>query len=252
MAKTLGNTVRRYETKSLSPPSVPDPTTVCLPRTYTPSMRGFHATLDPSPPILTLDPPLIKALTLAPAKSVMKRITVGTKSMTGRSDSLAIKLTNALTPLFDAVSKDMQDLLDAVDAFLRAVRDLLEEQVVRGFGEIVDVIKEQANHGIKDLSSKVSSAVHSLGELAYYRHARAQDNARQMKANGEHFINVAKQRFGVRWTRARSNACKALSGGLSAGRLLLNSIGETDFKGAREPCRQRWRDSLNQRGQCGL
>lgn len=238
MAKTLGTSLIRYETKSLTSPPIIDTTTVCLPRmTSTRGVRGSSPTsIEPSHPVLTLDPPLIKALTIVPAKSIIRKFSVNTEYTIKKSDSVALRLTDALSPFFDVISKDLQDLLDAVDAFLRAVRQL-QDQTTRGFCEIVDAIKQQANQGIQDLSTKIFNVAHSLGGLTFHRHTRAQTNARQMRVAGERFVSVAKQRFGARWARARGNARRVFRRGVSTGRMMLN-LENDDIENSRESRRQ--------------
>ncbi|GJJ08621.1 hypothetical protein Clacol_002840 [Clathrus columnatus] len=221
MAKALGVSVIGYETKSLNAYPAVDSTTVCMPRISFTSARGSPPTLESSPPILTLDPPAIKTLTLTPGKSVIRTLAVSAESISRQSNTLTIRLTTAVSPFVDVICRDLQDLFDAIDALLRAVREL-QGEALHSFSGFVDVIKEQANRGIQDFSSKVSNIAHSFGELAFYRHARAQNGARKVKAAGERYITSAKKRFRARWKRARGNAGKALKEGLFARNIMWN------------------------------
>lgn len=182
------------------------------------------ATSDAAASPLTLDAPSKRSVSpISPARDSSawmgkgKDEAVYASSLSTSVTSLATRLSRAVSPFFEAISNDLQELEVAIDALLHALLQLIGE-ASQGIGELVHVMSRQMGHGAEGFTGKIHRAAQSVGEKASKRHARARQNARKVRDVGERYVNAAKKRLEWGIERARGNAKEVLIEGLAMGR----------------------------------
>lgn len=184
---------------------------------------GVHvASLDAAVRPLTLDAPFSRSFpTLPPARSRTSKgkgkekavdvFTAALNPFPNSVNALSTRMSDALSPLFEAAQHDLRELQEAIDGLLRALMQL-QEIASQGIGDVVLAVSQQAEQGVQGLASKVYSA-------ASYRNSRARTNAKKVRDVGERYVSVAREMLETRFERARENAKEVFSEGHPMGKI---------------------------------
>lgn len=188
---------------------------------------GVHvASLDAAVRPLTLDAPFSRSFpTLPPARSrtlkgkgkekAVDVFTAAPDPFPNSVNALSTRMSDALSPLFEAAQHDLRELQEAIDGLLRALMQL-QGIASQGIGDVVLALSQQAEQGVQGLASKVYSA-------ASYRNARARTNAKKVRDAGERYVSTARQMLETGFERARGNAKEVFSEGRPMGRIVSRS-----------------------------
>lgn len=228
--RSLAVAVLRPEVKAVQPVVKEELCEAELPPA-TQGRRNSPTSIDASPKLLTLDPPMTKSLALPPSMGTDRPLGPGERSardgyIPHSINSLSLRLSSALSPLFVSVNQDLREVIEAVDLLLQSVLKLqhaasqsvgglvhgvslratkgaehLAKQAAQGIQEIsrqtsqsLDDISKQTSESVQGLTNKLFDMAQAVGETASFRHSRAKKNARNVREKIQKGLHDAKER----------------------------------------------------------